>query len=275
MLAPSTVSSMASERRTSGWTEYRIREELEAFLRGRAVWPSYREFQRAGLKSLRDQVTHQGGAEQWAEEMGVRYVRHRPGYAPIWTEERIREELTDYLAGREVWPSRLEFERDGHTLLRSAVNRTGGPDRWAPEFGLTRATRLSGVRRGWTPELVEAELRKLIGDGTAWPSVREFRRAGLYSMLTSIYQHEGPEYWAARMGVAKRAGFRRPRRPVWTRRRIRDELRRFCAGRDWFPTEREFVDAGLSTLYRAASRNGGIPYWAGRLKLPRGRRRPA
>jgi hypothetical protein len=81
--------------RSSVWTEARIREELRRFLKGRTVWPTYRDFQRAGLKALRDNVTRHGGAERWAKEMGVRYVRHRPGYAPVWTEERIRGELCE------------------------------------------------------------------------------------------------------------------------------------------------------------------------------------
>src|SRR5450759_521490 len=173
-----------AERRISIWTDTRIREELRRFLRGRTEWPPYREFQRAGVKGLRDQVARHGGARRWAKSMGVRYVEHRPGYAPIWTEARIRQDLGDYLKGRDEWPSRVQFERDGLTALRNAINRTGGPDRWAAEFGLPRSHRLSGLRRGWTHEAIETELRKLIGNRTMWPSRREFEHAGLYSMLT-------------------------------------------------------------------------------------------
>jgi hypothetical protein len=262
---------VASERRTSAWTEYRIREELEVFLRGRDEWPSYREFQRAGLKSLRDHVTHEGGAERWAKELGVKYVEHRPGYAPIWTEERIRTDLRRYLAGRREWPSREQFERDGLKLLRDAVNRTGGPDRWAGEFALARPNRLSGTRRGWTPEIVEAKLRQLIGDGRDWPSRREFHAAGLGSMLTSIYLHEGPDYWATRLGVKRRPAFAGQRPRIWTDERIREDLEKFCAGRHVWPTEREFIAAGRQALYQAASRRGGIPSWATALGLPRRR----
>ncbi len=178
------------------WTEDQIRRELRRFLRGRSEWPPYREFQRSGLKALRDQVTHTGGARRWAEELGVRYIDHRPGYARIWTEDRIRRELGGYLAGREQWPSRREFERDGRKALRDAINRTGGVDRWASEFALQRPDRRSGLWRGWTPEMIEQELSKLIGERGTWPSRREFQAAGLSSMLTSIYTHEGPEFWA-------------------------------------------------------------------------------
>ncbi len=256
----------------NAWTEARIRDELSRFLVGHTEWPTYREFQRAGLKALRDNITRHGGAKRWATEMGVRFVEHRPGYALIWTEERIRGDLGEYLAGRDGWPSREKFERDGRTALRNAINRTGGADRWAAEFGLTRRTRLSGIRRGWTPEAIEAELKRLIGDGTIWPSRRAFERAGLYSMLTSIYQHEGPAYWATRIGVEQRTGFGRPRGAQWTEERIRLELERFCTGREKWPTEREFIEAGQRPLYSAASRNGGIARWADQLGLVR--RRP-
>lgn len=255
----------------TGWTDERIRKELRVFLAGRDEWPTYREFQRAGLKALRDNITRRGGAERWAHELGVAYVRHPPGYAPIWTEERIREQLSEYLAGRRVWPGRDEFEHDGRTALRNAINRTGGPDRWAQEFGLERGSRLSGIRRGWTPEVIEAELARLIGAGTAWPSRPEFERAGLLSMLTAIYRHEGPAYWAERMKVHYEAAAATSQWRLWSEERIRQELERFCAGRAHWPTEREFVAAGRRNLYRAASRLGGIPYWADQLGLPRGR----
>lgn len=243
-------------------------------MRGRPVWPTYRDFQRAGLKGLRDSITRQGGAKRWANEMGVRYVEHRPGYATVWTEERIRDDLREYLAGHEQWPSRQQFEGDGHTALRNAVNRTGGRDRWAAEFDLPLPNRHSGVRRGWTHDAIERELRKLIGRRTMWPSRQEFERAGLASMLTTIYRFEGPEYWATRMEVRRRVAFGKPREAIWTHERIRDELGRFCDGRKTWPTEREFIDAGRRSLYSAASRKGGVAWWVAELGLARGRQRP-
>lgn len=241
------------------------------FLAGRDHWPTYREFQRAGRKSLRDAITRRGGVVRWAEKLGIRYLEHPPGYAPIWTEERIGADLREYLAGREDWPARHEFERDGRTALRNAVNRTGGPDSWATELGLRRKTRRSGIRRGWTPEAVESELRRLIGTGKSWPSRRAFERAGLSSMLTSIYRHEVPAYWASRLGVEQRPAFGGPSKRRWPEELIRSELERFCSGREVWPTEREFIAAGENPLYRAASRNGGVARWADQLGLPRAR----
>jgi len=265
---------MTSHQINSQSSQAKIRAELRSFLRDKAEWPSYRDFQRAGLKSLRDNITRNGGARRWADEMGVRYVERRPGYAPVWTEARIRQDLATYLAGRTQWPSREQFERDGLTALRNAINRSGGSERWAAGLNIERPDRLAGSRRGWTHEAIETELRKLIGSGTAWPTCNEFDRAGLRSMLSAIYQHEGTDYWAGKLGVERREAGRRPREAYWSEERIQDGLERFCAGRSVWPTEREFIQAGQRAVYSAASRNGGIRWWAERLGLTRGRVAP-
>jgi DNA-binding transcriptional ArsR family regulator len=55
----------------------------------------------------------------------------------------------------------------------------------------------------------------------------------------------------------------------WTSERIRAELAEFCAGRRAWPSAREFKAAGRADLYVAASRYGGIGFWAAELALPR------
>jgi hypothetical protein len=51
----------------------------------------------------------------------------------------------------------------------------------------------------------------------------------------------------------------------WTNERIRAELEAFCAGHDTWPSAAEFKAAGHSDLYVAASRYGGVGFWAGEL----------
>jgi Domain of unknown function (DUF4115) len=55
----------------------------------------------------------------------------------------------------------------------------------------------------------------------------------------------------------------------WTDDRIRAELTAFCADRTTWPSAAEFRSAGRSDLYVAASRYGGIGFWAAELGLPR------
>jgi len=148
----------------------------------------------------------------------------------------------------------------------------GGPDRGAAEFGPRRPNRLAGIRRGWTPEAIEQELKQLIGSRDTWPSRGEFYAAGLASMLTSIYVHEGRDHWVSRMGVKLKRDAAGRRDRLWTEQHIEEELKRFCAGHEAWPTEREFIEAGQRALYAAASRNGGIARWADALGLARGRR---
>jgi hypothetical protein len=72
-------------------------------------------------------------------------------------------------------------------------------------------------------------------------------------------------------------GFRHESKPVqerapagrrdWTEERIREELGRFCAGRERWPTAAEFSAAGQASLYLAASRHGGVERWAAELGL--------
>jgi hypothetical protein len=59
----------------------------------------------------------------------------------------------------------------------------------------------------------------------------------------------------------------------WTSERIRAELASFCDGSQTWPSAREFKAAGHADLYVAASRYGGVAFWAAELGLARGARR--
>jgi hypothetical protein len=63
---------------------------------------------------------------------------------------------------------------------------------------------------------------------------------------------------------SERSGRRR-----WTNERIRAELERFCADRDTWPSAAEFKVGGHSDLYVAASRYGGVGFWAEELGYSR------
>jgi hypothetical protein len=59
----------------------------------------------------------------------------------------------------------------------------------------------------------------------------------------------------------------------WTSERIRAELASFCNGNQTWPSASEFKAAGHADLYVAASRYGGVAFWAAELGLTRGTRR--
>jgi hypothetical protein len=212
-------------------------------------------------------VTRHGGARLWAKRLGVEYVERRPGYAPIWTEDRIRADLSHFLDGRQVWPSRLEFESAGLKSLRDAVGRTGGPPRWAAEFCIPRRDERRGSRRVWTDERIETELRALLADFDQWPPTRVFRDAGKEALLAAVYARGGPQSWSRHLGIRRPSRRERVREPQWTEQRILKGLRQFCAGRTTWPLFREFQSSGRGALYRAASRHGGVERWKRRLDL--------
>jgi hypothetical protein len=267
-----TLTAAKRHRSQTPWTEERIRNELDDFLAGATEWPSYRDFQRAGRQTLGDEVTRSGGARLWAKRLKLPCRERKPGYATRWTEERVRRDLEEFLRGRDRWPSRLEFEAAGRKPLRDALLRLGGPEPWAAEFGLALPNLRFGSRRAWTDERIEAELRTLLDGRQGWPTPREFERSASVGVAAAVVHGRGTAYWARFFGLAPppRSGLSRQR--MWTDERIRAELERFCQGRATWPTEREFLDAGESTLYSAACQYHGARYWADELGLIRKRR---
>lgn len=67
----------------------------------------------------------------------------------------------------------------------AAIDRTGGPARWAPELGLP----LPRSGRRWTPEEIAVALGPLVAGRETWPSRRELEQAGL-SDLSGIASGE-------------------------------------------------------------------------------------
>lgn len=126
---------------------------------------------------------------------------------------------------------------------------------------LTRARyeEITGVSRSQAAydlaELVEAGILVRLGGG----------RATRYRLTTPARP--------ARPSKPSRPERRGKRR--WTNERIRAELERFCAERKTWPSPAEFRAAGHSDLYVAASRYGGVGFWASELGFSRpGRTEP-
>jgi Domain of unknown function (DUF4115) len=126
---------------------------------------------------------------------------------------------------------------------------------------------LDSLARTDAPDLTRARYQELTGVSRSQAAydLAELVEAGL---LVRVGGGRATRY---RLAQAGDSGRRR-----WTDDRIRTELAGFCANRTTWPSAAEFKAAGRSDLYVAASRYGGIRFWAAELGFPRAeRRRPA
>jgi putative transcriptional regulator len=116
-----------------------------------------------------------------------------------------------------------------------------------------------------------------LNDGTTNELTRE-----QYQQLTGVSRSQAAYDLAelVETGLIERVGGgrstryrRRPRSQSsqrhWTNERIRAALADFCATRKTWPTAGEFKAAGHTDVYVAASRYGGIGFWASELGFPR------
>jgi hypothetical protein len=179
------------------WTEDDIRRELEAFLPGFETFPPYPVFRASGRRGLWQAMAKRGGPERFAEEYGLPYRRK----AHAIGDAEIRTRLRATLRGSDLpsWPSRQWLAETGGDDLLAAVDRSGGPRRWANELGIPLC-HLRGQR--WTPELIAAAVEPLIEAHVTWPSRLQFERAGLSGLWSAIHHGEGHAAMAARYGLA-------------------------------------------------------------------------
>jgi Domain of unknown function (DUF4115) len=122
---------------------------------------------------------------------------------------------------------------------------------------------LESLARADAPDLTRARFEELTGVSRSQAAydLAELVEAG---RLVRVGGGRATRY---RLPHAGDSGRRR-----WTDERIRTELASFCAERTTWPSAGEFKAAGRSDLYVAASRYGGIGFWAAELGFPRGER---
>jgi DNA invertase Pin-like site-specific DNA recombinase len=114
----------------------------------------------------------------------------------------------------------------------------------------------------WSPRKIETELRSWRGSAEDWPNYVEFLTRGHARLHHQVLGYGGVCYWAKRLGWSLP-----PRTTRWDEETIRDGLRPIVAGREKWPSKREFEAMGLGGLRRAVVLSGGIERWAERLDL--------
>jgi hypothetical protein len=131
-------------------------------------------------------------------ELRTRRVR-RP---PQWSKTRIREALDTVLAGRADWPPPELFTRSGHGPVYAQVVRTGGPERWAMQMGVSAPKRRQGIR-AWNRELAERTLRSFTRGRKSFPTQSQFAKNGYRGLYNWLQGHGGMAYWAAEVDVPR------------------------------------------------------------------------
>jgi hypothetical protein len=251
------------------WPIGRIRNALRQFLEGRDTWPPFGEFQTAGLAAVYDQLRRRGGPRYWAAEFGLVYSART--LHPPWSDDKIRAELTAYLAGKTEWPAWGTFYGDGKRMLRLAVEGAGGSKRWAHEIGVKPPQR-KPARYWWTPALIRSELAKLMKGRTEWPYRKDFEMADCCDLYEAIRTRRLRQALASEYGFdvppdSKRYATYAPRR--WTDEAIVAALDEMLAGRDAWPTWREMKEAGYLGLAHVLNDTGTRAQWADRYGVHR------
>jgi hypothetical protein len=249
------------------WTAHTARGEVRALASRLGLggsYPTRRQFADNGLSGLDSAIERRlGGHRAMAGALGL--VMPTPEWTLRAAECAVRSLVATHRLTR--YPTPREFGDAGQSGLFHAIStHFGGHKAFARRLGLT------SPRNAWTSESVDAAVVALVAtiDGTPrYPTDREMRRYGPPGLEHASRRFGGNRARAARLGL-----FIRPRWDAESAARaVSDLVERLSLGS--YPTQRQFVEAHASGLYRAiADRLGGHEAMAARLGLrPAHRRR--
>jgi DNA invertase Pin-like site-specific DNA recombinase len=247
------------------WGAARIKTELEPFVAGRSAWPSFVEFQKAGLALLHAQMQRFRRPTGWAAEFGIPFEGPRR-FQRRWTDAEIKAQLRTFLLGKSTWPNWLEFQTCGREPLRLAVRWSGGPERWAREMGVSLPTHRCSPAY-WTTGRITEQLAHFTAGRQDWPARSEFEAAGLLRLYGAISARKLRKQLATELGLALPAGktkIVRPKPTRWTETAIAAALDSALAGREEWPRPTEMNRAGLRWLDQRLIENGTHASWARR-----------
>lgn len=179
-----------------------IRAQLAPFVAGRTRFPTKREFEAAGLRSLCDAMRAGRGVKAWAAEFGLPLAAHGERRCSRWTTPLIEAALRPLVAGRESWPPKRVFVDAGLVGLYHAIGRQGQQRLWAERMGLAYRGSRARDKPRWSDEAIAEALEPLLRGRREFPRPSEFEAAGLVPLQQAIYRHpDGHAGWARRCGL--------------------------------------------------------------------------
>jgi DNA invertase Pin-like site-specific DNA recombinase len=193
-----------------------------------------------------------------------------------WPEMSIqerREAIGEVIDCAFIWRGRMKIRERTHICYRGEapldLPRPGAKRRSPRPIDRQQLPPEPRIMRpgGWPKRRVQAELGEFLSPSDSWPPAVEFYRAGRGPLYERVLRTGGPGYWARRLGI-------RPPRgtlglPEWDPEDAHAALQDFVRGRAVFPSRRDFVRAGHSSLFGWLIRNGGLDLWAAASGLPR------
>jgi hypothetical protein len=119
-----------------------------------------------------------------------------------WTDERIRSDLSAFLAarGRPDWPTNDEFRAAGLAGLAHAITTYGRVPYWAAEMGVEL-----GPRQNREPLLAVDAVRlaeALIAEHGELPGIDTLRELGHIRLSTLVRRHGGSKKFCEAFGLS-------------------------------------------------------------------------
>lgn len=201
------VKPPVAHRVMTDWSEQRVRTELTAATSGLDRWPTTRQFIATGHGELRKAVLYFGGAQRWAEEMGLAMVFHQRNNETAWTETTMRDAVRELAAGQDEWPTRKQFKAAGLDSLYNSIAKMGARRQLADslELFLPAGPRYRPATR-WTEQAIKTELDALLTGRDWYPTSDEFRAAGLGGLFQRLRRRSGGHDAVARSYGLQRRG---------------------------------------------------------------------
>jgi len=117
----------------------------------------------------------------------------------VWSDDHLHAELLRYVSGREHFPTKREFLRDGEERLWVAMRNHGGYAYWAHEVGLP----LKPPRRALTDEEAVAQARELIAREGRLPNTTRLAELGYRKLRVAVQRAGGSARFCELHGLAR------------------------------------------------------------------------
>jgi len=231
-----------------------LKRELRVIIKQVEHFPSQNELGDIGLSGVARAINIHGGMNVVREKMGYRITKQAPGH---WRDfNNIKSTLEGIIVQVGDFPSTTQLKDLGYSgLITGMQDYHKGIRNVKEKMGYENKTHPKGHWKKWST--VRIELEQLTEKLGHFPSKTELTDNGQGSVAAAIQQyHGGITKVKKRMGVAET---RKPKRHWEQWRNVRKELKDAITTLGHFPTQKELLGLGKSSVCVAIGRHhGGI-----------------